>query len=462
MMRWLAFVFSAALVFAAVPASAMQIERVVSPGGIEAWLVEENEVPVIVMNVAWIGGSAHDPRGKVGLANMVSGLLDEGAGDLDSDAYQKRLQASGAILSYSDDRVYFNAQLKTLAEKRDEAFSLLGMALTQPRFDAGAVERIRAQIASIIARNMQDPEWLASQAWFKAAYGDHPYARSSDGTAQSIAAITRDDLVAYTKRTFARDNMKIAVVGPIKPAELGALLDKTFGALPPHAVLAKVPEVTVAAKAQTVIVKRAYPQSVVLFGSQGLKRADPDFVPAYVMNYMLGGGGFSSRLTEEVREKRGLAYSINTYLYPLRHAAAMMGEVGTKNASVGVSLALVRQEFQRMAADGVSEKELDDAKTYLTGSYPLRFDSNSQIAGELIAIQQEDLGIDYIDRRNGLINAVTRDDILRTAKRLLHEKRLVVAIVGEPNMSTTEPASAAEPIPAALSRPSEVAPDGVR
>ncbi|HEY4342893.1 MAG TPA: pitrilysin family protein [Parvibaculum sp.] len=443
---------------AAMPAQAMKIERVVSPGGIEAWLVEEYEVPVIVTHVSWAGGSASDPATKLGLANMVSGLLDEGAGDMTSAAYQERLQSSGAILSYSEDRDYFNARLKTLAENRDEAFSLLQVALTKPRFDADAVERIRAQLSSIIARNAQDPDWLASQAWFKAAYGAHPYARPSDGTQQSIARITQADLHAYVSRTFARDNMKIGVVGPIKPAELGALLDKTFGALPAHAKLAHVPDVKVAARAKTVIVKQPFPQSVVIFGSEGLKRADPDFVPAFVMNYMLGGGGFSSRLTEEVREKRGLAYSVSSYLYPLRHAAMLLGDVGTKNASVGVSLALIRKEFERMAASGVTDKELEGAKTYLTGSYPLRFDSNGKIASELVAIQQENLGLDYIDRRNGLIDAVTKDDIARTAKRLLKAKSLVVAVVGEPNMSKTAPPGAAEPMPAAPSGPSEGAP----
>lgn len=449
------FVF---LVVAAIPAQAMQIERVVSPGGIEAWLVEEYEVPVIVMNVSWAGGSASDPQAKLGLANMVSGLLDEGAGDMDSQAYQKRLEASGAVLSYSEDRDYFNARLKTLAENRDEAFSLLEVALTRPRFDAEAVERIRAQLFSIVARNEQDPDWLASQAWFKAAYGSHPYARPSDGTAKTLAAITRADLSAYTKHTFARDNMQIGIVGPIKPAELGALLDKTFGALPAKSKVARVADIKIAPKPKTVIVKRPFPQSVVIFGGEGLKRDDPDFVPAFVMNYMLGGGGFSSRLTEEVREKRGLAYSVSTYLYPLRHAAILLGAVGTKNASTGVSLAVIRKEFERMAQGGVTDKELEDAKTYLTGSFPLRFNSNGKIAGELLAIQQENLGIDYVDRRNGLILAVTKDDIARTAKRLLRADSLIVAVVGEPDMSEKMPPAPTKPMRAAPEGPSEGAP----
>lgn len=459
----LAFLAFSPIVFVS-PAEAQRIERVVSPGGIEAWLVQENEVPVIVMNVAWEGGSASDPADKGGLANMVSGLLDEGAGDLDSRAFQTRLEETATRLSFSEDRDYFQGKLKMLAGKREEAFALFGLAITKPRFDAEAVERIRAQIGAIVARNMQDPEWLAAQAWYKAAFGDHPYARPGDGTPESIKRITRDDLHGFTKRVLARDNMKIAVVGPVTPEELGILLDKTFGALPPRAVLPAVPDVKLSGKPETVIVRRDFPQSVVLFGAQGLKRADPDFIPAYVMNYVLGGGGFSSRLTNEVREKRGLAYSVGSYLYPMRHAAIMMGEFGTKNATVGLSLSIVRAELKRMAGQGVTGKELADAKTYLTGSYPLRFDSNSSIANELIGIQVENLGIDYVDRRNGLIEAVSREDVARAARRLLHAGNLVVAVTGDPDMSAAPPPGVLAPhaMPDESGEPDEAPPGGMR
>ncbi|MGV8995645.1 MAG: M16 family metallopeptidase [Parvibaculaceae bacterium] len=436
-----------AFTLVSLPASALEVKRVVSPGGIEAWLVEEYEVPIITMEVSWDGGAASDPAAKLGLANMVSGLLDEGAGDMDSIAYQKRLAASNASLSYSEEKDYFDAHFQTLAENRDEAFALLQVALASPRFDAEAVERIRAQIRSIIVRNHSDPEWIASQAWLKAMLGKHPYARPSAGTEQTLAAITQPDLKAYVAHTFARDNMMIGIVGPITPDELGKLLDKTFGGLPAKAKRVKIADVTPSSRAVTTTIKKPYPQSVVLFGGAGLKRSDPDFVPAYVMNYVLGGGGFSSRLTEEVREKRGLAYSVGTSLYPLRHAALYLGQVGTKNASVGTALSLIRQEYERMAEGGVTAKELDDAKTYLTGSYPLRFASNAKIAGELLAIQQENLGIDYIANRNALINAVTEADIARVAKRLLSDKAPVVAIVGEPDMSEKPlpPARAIDP-----------------
>lgn len=445
-----AIAFFCFVFFGAFSVQAMEIERVVSPGGIEAWLVQEDEVPVIVMEVAWKGGAATDPEGKSGVANMVSGLLDEGAGELSSSEFQIRMQDIAARMSFSADSDYFNGTLTTLATHKEEAFELFSMAITEPRFDEDAVERIRGQIATILVRNRQSPDWIATNNWYKAAFGDHPYARDEDGTPESIAAITRDDLAAFTEKALAKDNLKIAVVGPVSPSELRVLLDKTFGELADEAQVPEVPPVKVAGDGEVQVVIRDFPQSVMVFGLQGVAREDPDFIPAYVMNYILGGGSFSSRLTEEVREKRGLAYSIGSYLYPMEHAAMLLGQVGTKNERVGQTLSLVHKEMARMAEEGVSEQELKDAKTYLTGSYPLRFMSNSSIANQLLGIQIAGYGIDYVDRRNGLIEEVTREDVARVAKRLLKPDELLVTIVGKPNLS---------PNPEGLPETDDMAPD---
>lgn len=422
--------------FHLVPVSAMDIERVVSPGGIEAWLVQEDSIPLVVMEVAWKGGSASDPEGKAGLANMVSALLDEGAGDLDAAAFQARLEDIAARMSFSAKSDDFTASLSTLSEHRDEAFRLFATAISAPRFDEPAVERIRAQTGVVIARNGDRPDWIVSDAWYRAALGGHPYALPAEGTTETIAAITRDDLVNFTSRVLARDNLKISVVGDIAPGELGRVLDATFGALPEKAELPELAYVSPPEGGATVVVERDFPQSVVLFGLQGIARDDEDFIPAFIMNYILGGGSFSSRLMEEVRVKRGLAYSVSTYLHPYDRAALYFGEVGTRNERVGETLSIVRSEFARMAAEGVTQEELDDAKTYLTGSYPLRFTTNRSIASQLLGIQLENLGIDYVDRRNGLIEAVTLEDIDRVAKRLLRPENMIVAIVGKPNLSS--------------------------
>lgn len=417
------------------PAGAMNIERVVSPGGIEAWLVQEDSIPLIVMDAAWKGGTASDPADKSGTANMVSSLLDEGAGDLDAAAFQARIEDIAARMSFSAESDNFTGSLSTLAEHRDEAFRLFALAISEPHFEEDAIERIRAQIGVVIARNSDRPNWIASDTWYKAALGGHPYARPSEGTPETLGAITRDDLKEFAGRVLARDNLTISVVGAISPAELGPLLDRTFGALPEKADLPEIERIALPEGGDIIVVERDFPQSVVLFGLEGMLRDDEDFIPAFVMNYMLGGGSFSSRLMEEVRVKRGLAYSVATYLSPLDRAAFYFGEVATKNERVGETLAVIRREFARMGEEGVTQEELDDAKTYLTGSYPLRFTTNRSIASQLLGIQLENLGIDYVERRNDLIEAVTVEDIARVARRLLKPENMIVVVVGKPNLS---------------------------
>lgn len=420
------------LVASPVALAATEIQEVTSPGGITAWLVEEHSLPFVVIEAAWENGTLQDPEDKAGLTYMMAGLMNEGAGDLESQAFQGELERLAANLSFRASRDRLSLSFKTLTENREEAVELLRLALTEPRFDQGPIEQIRGQLKVAILRDAESPDKIAADAWYSTALADHPYTRPSKGTLDSIATLGRDDLIAHRERLFAKDNINISVVGDIEPEALKELLDDVFGGLSDATPLEEVAVAEVNPEAQLQIIERNMPQSVVLFGHAGIAREDDDFIPAYVMNYILGGGGFSSRLMTEVREKRGLAYSVATYLYPLRHAALFIGQVATENERVSESLDVIRAEIARLAAEGVTEKELTDAKTYLTGSYPLRFDTNDKIAGQLIAIQEADLGIDYITRRNGLIEAVTQDDVKRVAERLLGPENLIVTVVGQP------------------------------
>ncbi len=424
-------IVAAALAWAP-PAAAVKIEKVTSPGGLTAWLVREVSVPVISFRFAFRAGAAMDPKGKEGLAEMVSATLDEGAGDLDSQAFQTALEDIAASLRFSAGYDRFRGSLRTLSANRDEAFRLLQLAITRPRFDAEPVERIRAQIIGGLKRDAQDPGWIAGDAWSRAVFPDHPYGRNSEGTAKSVGAITPDDLRGFVARHVARDNLTIAVVGDITADELAQRLDQVFGGLPANAKPVVVADTAPVVRGRIIVIKRGIPQSVVVFGQAGIKRHDPDWYTAYVMFRILGGGGFSSRLTEEVREKRGLAYSVYAYLNPLDHAGLIMGGVATANARVGKSLDIIRAEWRRMAAHGVSEDELAEAKTYINGSFPLRLDSGRRISRILLSVQMNRLGIDYLDRRPGLINAVTMDDIRRVARRLLKADDLTVVVVGDP------------------------------
>ena len=429
-----AVLIAAAVVVAvyAEPAKATKIERVVSPGGIEAWLVEDHLNPIISLHLAFRGGSALDPKGKEGLANMVSTLLDEGAGDLDSKAFQQTLEDNSITLRFSAARDSFGARVQVLSEYRDLAFDLLRQAMTKPRFDAEPVSRLRAQLLANLRHESEDADAIAGKTLMKALYPDHPYGRPTGGTPESVAAIQVTDLRAFVKERLALDTLAIGVVGDITAKELAPLLDKTFGALPAKAAPWKVAEVAPKTAGRTIVVEKPLKQSNILFADRGLMRKDPDFYAAYVMNHILGGGGFSSRLTTEVREKRGLAYSTYAYLAPLDRAGLYMGGVGTANERVAESLDVIRAEWRRMAEQGVTAEELQKAKQYLTGAWPLRFDGNAKIASMLVGLQRDGFGPEYLDQRNGLVEAVTLDDIARVAAQWLKPDALHFVVVGQP------------------------------
>jgi zinc protease len=422
---------AAMLALAASAAGAMTIERVVSPGGIEAWLVRDHALPLIALEFAFRGSADQDPAGKPGVANMATSLLDEGAGPYDAAAFQGRLENKAIELSFRAGRDHLRGTLRTLKDNRDEAFDYLRLALTEPRFDAPAVERIRAQIVSRLQREATSPNDIASRNWWAAAFPDHPYGRPVNGTLESLPRITVDDLRAYVRRALARDTLKLAVVGDIDAETAGKLIDRTFGALPAKAELAPVADVVPQGLGRTIVVHLDVPQAVVTFGGPGIARSDPDFMAAYIVNHILGGGSFSSRLYREVREKRGLAYGVSDHLLWLDHTALLLGGTATRADATGESIEVIEREFRRMAEEGPTEAEFDKAKTYLKGSFALGLDTSNRIASQLVQMQLDDLGIDYIARRPGLIDAVTLDDAKRVAKRLL-DPGLLVTVVGRP------------------------------
>ena len=442
MLRAAAFgVLLVALATIARVADAMDVQAVTSPGGIQAWLVEDHSMPLIAVAIGFHGASSLDPKGKEGLAEMVSGLLDEGAGDIDSQTFQRRLNDLAIDFGFDAGIDDFTGSMRTLSDRRDQAFDLLRLSLTSPRFDPEPVERIRGQLLARLADESSDPDSIANRVWWHASFAEHPYGRQTSGTQTGLKAITADDLRGFVKTRFARDNMVVGVVGDITAKDLQPLLDRTFGALPAKATTTEVGEAAPASAGAVIVVDLHVPQSVVLFGEGGVKRHDPDFYPAYLMNHILGGGGFSSRLTQEVREKRGLAYSIDTDLVALDHVGLVQGMVGTKNASVAEAISLIKQEWRRMRDEGPTEQELADAKLYLTGSYALRFSSTASIARSLVGVQLDGFPPDYFNKRNGYIEAVTLDDVKRVAKQLLDPDKLTFVIVGRPEgVTATQPA----------------------
>jgi zinc protease len=416
---------------AAAPAQAVEIQGLRSPGGAVFWLVEEPSIPIVALEISFAGGARLDPEGRAGLANLMAALIDEGAGDLDAVGFSKARDEVSARFGFSAGRDSMKISARMLVETLEPSVALLAVALASPRFDPEPVERVRAQILSAIAESGTEPGAVAAKAWYAGAFPDHPYGRPTDGTAESVSAITRDDLIAARARLLTRANARIAVVGAIDAEQAGRMVDTILAGLEQGTALVRERTSDTPPPGLRVI-ELGVPQSAAVFGHAGLARDDPDFIAAYVMNYVLGGGGFSSRLLREVREKRGLAYGVYSYLAVRNEAALYLGSVQTANERMAESLEVIKAEWARMAADGITADELDRARRYLTGAFPLRFDSNAKIANYLVFMQEENLGIDYLERRNGLIEAVTLDDVKRVAARLLKPENLSVVVVGQP------------------------------
>jgi zinc protease len=418
------------------PAQAMNIERIVSPSGIEAWLVRDSSAPLVALSYSFHGGSSQDDADKSGAASLTSNMLDEGAGDLDSKAFHEKLENHAIELNFSVTRDYFNGSLRTLKEHREEAFDLLRLALTAPRFDADALERVRAQVVSNLRREQTSPNELASRSWWRTAFPDHPYGRESKGSLETVPKLSADDLRDYARRTFARNELKLAIVGDVDAATAGALIDRAFGGLPAKNDLKPVGQANPSGLGRTIVTRLDVPQAVVTFGGPGIARSDPDFMAGYIVNHVLGGGSFSSRLYREVREKRGLAYGVSDSLVWFKKAAVVIGGTATRAERTGDAIAIIEREFKRMAETGPTPEELAKAKSYLKGSYALSLDTSTKIAAQLVHIQNDNLGIDYISRRDGLIDAVTMEDARRVAKRLFGGG-LLVTVAGRPEGVTS-------------------------
>ncbi len=418
--------------------AAVDIQTVTSPGGIQAWLIEDHNIPFMSLEIEFRGGTSLDQPGKRGAVNLMTALIEEGTGDLDSQGFAKARDSLAASYQFDSgvDTVSVSAQF--LTENRDQAVDLLRQALTAPRFDQEAIDRVRGQVLANIRSDAKDPSSIAGRALKEMSYGDHPYATSGDGTEDSVNALTRDDIVAAHQAALARDRIYVAASGDITAEELGPILDNLLGGLPEKG--APLPErAPQNLKPGVTVIDFPGPQSTVLFSQSGIRSNDPDYFAAVLLNEVLGGGRFSARLMTEVREKRGLTYGIGTYLVAYDQAESIMGQFSAANANVAQAIDVIRSEWARIATEGVSEQELADAKTYATGSYPLRFEGNARIASILVGMQMIGLPADYPATRNDRVNAVTMDDIKRVAARLFKSDELHFVVVGQPDGLQTSP-----------------------
>lgn len=411
--------------------AAVNVQERTSPGGLSYWLVEDATIPLVAVRFAFEGaGATQDPEGRPGVANLLSGTMDEGAGEYDSQAFQGLLEDNAIRLSFDTSHDNFAGEMTLLSDTMELGTELLTLALTQPRFDEDAVERIKGQIVAGLRRDLNDPENIASRLSSETFFPDHPYARPAEGTVESVPAITRDDLVAHHSAALARDNLLISIVGDLSPEAADMFVDAAFGGLRAEAELTPVADITIPSGEQTQDVQDVA-QTVIRFAVAGIERDDPDFLTAFVMNHIIGGGTFSSRMFLEVRQARGLTYSVFTYLAARDHAPMFAGGASTRPERAQETLDVMRDVIAGFVEEGPTEEELSEAKDYLIGSYPLRFDSSQKIAQQLVGMQLEDIPISYMIERADLIRAITVDDIRRVAGRILNEP-LSLVIVGQP------------------------------
>lgn len=416
----------------ALPASAVvDITEVTTPGGRSAWLVEETSIPFVALEIRFLGGTSLDVPEARGATYLMTGLLEEGAGDLDARQFAEARDDLAASIGFDATDDYLSISARFLSDTTDEAVQLLRTALADPRFDKEALERVRAQILAGLRSDIEDPDAIAAETFARMTYGDHPYATKGEGTLETVATLGREDLVTAHARTMAQDRAYIAAAGDISPEKLAEIVDILLSDLPETG--APIPgDAALSLDGDVTVVEFGTPQSVIQFAQMGLSRDDPDFFPAYVLNQVVGAGGFGSRLMTEVREKRGLTYGIYAYLIEKEHADLFVGRASTANERAAESVEVIRSVWANVAENGITQEELDQAKTYLTGAFPLRFDGNDQIASILVNMLMDEMPIDYISNRNSLVEAVTLNDVNRVAAELVDPDALTFIVVGQP------------------------------
>ena len=409
----------------------VDITQVTSPSGLEAWLVEERSIPFVSLDLIFAGGAALESDAQAGVVNLMTSLLSEGAGDMDAQAFAARSEELATRIRFEAERDSVSVSVRFLTEDADEVIEHLRLALTEPRFDEDAIARTRGQLMAQLRRDVLDPNTIASRAFANAAFQDHPYGRESNGTPETVSTLDRDALVAAHQGAIARDRVYIGAAGDISADELGGLLDRLFEGVPETGW--DMPErAEFLAEPGMEIIPFDGPQSVVAFGHAGIARDDPEFLTAFVVNEVFGGGRFGTRLMRSLREERGLTYGIGAFLSSGALGESYQGRLSTDNANVELVIDLLRDEWAQIASEGVTEGELDRIQTYLTGAYPLRFDGNSSIASIMASMQYQGFDIDYVNRRNDMISALTLDDVNDLASRLYDPDALFFVVVGQP------------------------------
>ena len=419
----------AALLFPISESASMDVHKI-KQDGLSALMNEDHTVPVVSLRMVFDGGKRLVPEGKEGVAQLASYLLMEGAGKLDAEAISDQMVELAANISFSAERDGFSVSITSVSDAMLEAVDLALTMLTKPTLAEEDLARTKQQMLASIRRRMNDPQSLAFATLARTAYPNVSQGRGE--TRGSVEGLTKSDVEAYLKDQVQSAKLLLSMAGDLDQEQARQILARVASALPEGQPMPKKDFHDMSGQGQQVLVSQDVPQSTAVMAVPGLLREDDDFLAAYVMNHILGGGGFSSRLTDEIREKRGLAYSAASFLAPSRETAGLMIYFATRNDAVMEAVQVAKDVVADVAQHGVTEDELRDAKDNLTGSYPLRFDSNGKIAGHLMGLQISNLPMDYHMTRNALVEAITGEDIKRVAKKLLGDFDPLLVVSGSP------------------------------
>lgn len=396
------------------------------------YFIEDHSDPLIAMTLYFRAGWAYDPAGHEGTAKFLTAMLEEGAGPYDATAYRRELENSGIDLDFSASGDRFTITLSFLSSDRDRAARLLNLALTQPHFSDSSMARVRDQLLAVYRQELEDPDRAAQDTLAHIVFQGHPYAAAGQYTPESLNRITADGLRQFLHDRLTIDTLAAGAAGDASASDIDAFLGQALAGLAAHATGAPLPPFGPRLPKGMALLKRDLPQSVVAFAAPGIDLHDPDFYTAYVLNYIMGGGGFQSRLMREIRVKRGLSYGIDTALTQHERSNILVGETQTKTASTAETIALIQQEWQRFRNEGPSAAEIDAAKTYIIGFYPRNFANLTDAAEVAASLKFEGRGKDYPDRRQALFAAVTAEDLRRLAQKLLDPDHLTFVVVGAP------------------------------
>ena len=413
------------------PSKAIDFQSLESEKGIKFWLINDKSLPLISMSFSFKGGAMNDPKEKTGLTNLMTSLLDEGTKEFTSEEFKLFMKENGVKIYISTRKDKVEGTFQVVSSQKEQGFWLLHESINNALFRPEQINKVKSQIEASIKIDESDSSTIASDKFNELFFSDESMQKKVKGTLGSIKNILRADLMKSYKKNFTKNNLVIGIAGDIKSDLATKYIDYVFGDLPVSKEKVKQPNIK-SLKSGQEVVEMETPQSTVVFGQRGLGRKSPDYFKARIVNYVLGGGGFQSRLYKEIREKNGLVYSIYSYLMPYEKDGLIVGGFQTRNKTVGETIDKLRNEWLKIKEKGISKKELDNAKAYYKGSFSRNLISTLSLSKLLMTVQYYDLGENYFLERDNIIDNINIKDVNEVATNLFDEDQLFFMIVGKP------------------------------